>query len=206
MPMIHDSYQYGRLLNLLSSIFLCQPTPELLQGWRDLLVYSPIPQASELEEVLEGLDRTNPEACDRLLWDYTRLFVGPYHLPCPPYESVYTTPERLLLQDAVQEVQDLYLRAGVQVGTEQFMPDHVGVELGFLAALVEKAASHPDEALRYAGLAETFLETHLRAWLPRFASDLEAAAETPFYQSLARLLKQVIEQGWPVPTGGVAHG
>jgi TorA maturation chaperone TorD len=200
--MIDDSYQYGRLLNLLSSILLCQPTQELLKGWRDLLVYEPIPEASELAEVLEVIDLANPEVCDRLLWDYTRLFIGPYHLPCPPYESVYTTPEKLLLQDATQEVQSLYLRAGIEVTTEHFMPDHVGVELGFLAALVERAASNPDLAIRYAGLAETFLEAHVRAWVPRFASDLEAAAETPFYQALARLLKLVVEQGWPIPSGG----
>lgn len=205
IPMIQNPYQYGCLFSLLSSLFLCEPKPELIGVWRDTLVRASIPGTQELREVLEALDPSDRDASENLRWEFTRLFVGPYHLPCPPYESVYTSRERFLGQDATREVQELYRNAGFTVADGAPMADHVGVELGFLAALVERATAEPSQAQVCADMANAFLASHLRNWVPRFAADLEEAAEYPLYPALSRLTRRVIEQEWPLP-GPVPEG
>src|SRR6476661_2745176 len=42
--------------------------------------------------------------------EYTRLFLGPRHRPAPPYESVYRSPQKLMMQDVTMEVRSFYVK------------------------------------------------------------------------------------------------
>ena len=76
-------------------------------------------------------------------WEYTRLFIGPYKFSCPPWESVYTSSKMLLMQEACDGVKSSYSEIGLIVNNPDLMPDHIGIELNFLALLYGKMESNP---------------------------------------------------------------
>jgi TorA maturation chaperone TorD len=89
------------------------------------------------------------------------------------------------MQDAANEVLQLYREAGLAISTPDVMPDHIGAELNFLAVLLQKVDSEEEESDQYIGLVERFLTEHLLKWVPRFTTDMEKAAEAPLYKALA---------------------
>ena len=123
---------------------------------------------------------------EQLQGEHTRLFINAYpHVPCPPYESVYTNGE--LLGQAAEEMDVLCRRWGLAVDKEEV--DHAGVELEIAAFLLTIGSP---EAV---ATAERFLVEHLRSWLPRFAADVARESRLGFYQAMGRLLGAVLEHG-----------
>ncbi|HXZ37351.1 MAG TPA: molecular chaperone TorD family protein [Thermodesulfobacteriota bacterium] len=92
-----------------------------------------------------------------------RLFIGPYRLVCSPWESVYISPNRLLMQGAYGQVIEGYGQMGLAVNSPQIMADHTGPELNFAALMGEKIRLG-DENFREA--AWKFRRNHLERWIP----------------------------------------
>ncbi len=187
------SHTGAALFGLLGSMYLCKPTKEALAGWRTLLGHDPPLIVRELKEALERIDVASAPELEALLWEYTRLFVGPYRLPCPPWESVYTSPKKLLMQEAYDTVKAMYAQVGVEVGDPNTLADHIGAELNFMAILLEKAETESELGARYRQLAEEFWHEHLWNWIPEFTSDLEEAADTTLYKVLAQTTRRVVQ-------------
>jgi len=142
------------------------------------------PWAQQMIEALDG------EALEDLQTEHVRLFVNAYGgAPCLPYESVYA--EGQVLGAVSQDVAALYAQWGVEETGE--MPDHAAVELAFAAQLARlRQALAPGEDRDLAGQAlAAFERDHLRAWLPRLAADLQAAADLAFYRTLGDGLQAV---------------
>ena len=180
-------------LQLLSSMYLCKPSPEAVTGWTSLLGADTPGLLDDLKGALRGIDTTSDGTMEDLLWDYTRLFVGPYKLPCPPWESVYTSQKKLMMQDAADEVKKAYAEFGLILDDPAVMPDHVGAELNFLALVYERAdgeAERPSDGTR---IGEAFLNDHLMKWVPRFTEDMEMAAEAMLYKTLARTTRNALK-------------
>ena len=178
---------------LLGSMYLCKPDRETLDSWRALLSEAVPDILSDLKDALEKIDMASDSELEDLLWEYTRLFIGPYKLPCPPWESVYTSPKRLMMQEAYDEVRDYYNKAGLTVNNQGIMADHIGAELNFLAVVLQKAHSDPKKEQYYRDLIEGFLDEHVIKWIPQFARDMEDAADLLFYKTLARVTRSMID-------------
>lgn len=128
--------------------------------------------------------------------DFARCFLsngGKAFSSAYPYESVYTSERRLLMQDARMEVLALYRAAGFDK-TEDWHEgeDHIALELEFEKNLCERsieALRAGDERSAYANLTTqmNFLENHLLNWIPMLAEDVHALAQTDFYHGLAFL-------------------
>lgn len=185
--------EYARLLYLLSSMYLCKPTRESLVNWRQLLRDEPLDEGEELKCSLESINLDSEQELEDILWEYTRLFLGPYRLPCPPLESVYTSPKRLMRQDAFDAVGALYREAGLDLGESEVMYDHIGVELNFLAILRERMVASVEGASSAEELAGRFVAEHLKNWVPRFVNDLEGAAETRVFRALAQTTRRLVD-------------
>ena len=179
---------------LLSSMYLCKPSQEAIAGWASLLAYDTCGEFEELKDALEGIQTASSEAREDLLWDYTRLFVGPYRLPCPPWESVYTSSKKLMMQDAADSARRAYAEFGLTVNDPAVMPDHIGAELDFLAIVLERAGAENGTETDCAGTAGKFLNEHLLNWVPRFTQDLEMSAGTLLYKALARTTRNAIQR------------
>jgi len=192
MPALTPSAQFG----LLAAMYLCKPTAEALIRWQEWLAPGTPEILGDLHAALRRIDLSSGQQMEDLLWDYTRLFVGPYRLPCPPWESMYTSSKRLLLQEASDLVRAVYDRAGLALGDPNVFPDHIGAELNFMAILLEKIETGSGEQETCRKLANDFLDQHLGNWLPRFTLDMEQAANTPLYRSLARTTLHVVQAKW----------
>ena len=178
---------------LLGSMYLCKPDRETLDSWRALLSEAVPDILLDLKDALEKIDMASDSELEDLLWEYTRLFIGPYKLPCPPWESVYTSPKRLMMQEAYDEVRDYYNKAGLTVNNQGIMADHIGAELNFLAVVLQKAHSDTKKEQYYRDLTRGFLDEHVIKWIPQFARDMEDAADLSFYKTLASVTRSMID-------------
>lgn len=129
------------------------------------------------EGLAAGADNEN------LVWEYRRLFVGPGHLPAPPWGSVYTDRECVVFGEATLALRAWMRRVGVARTTDERTPeDHIGLMLVLLAYLAEERPELVDEYLR----------DHLLTWAPHYLEALEEAADHPFYRGLAALTRSTL--------------
>lgn len=128
--------------------------------------------------------------------DYVRAFIGGGnngYSAAYPFESVYTSPKRLLMQGARDEVLVIYRAAGIdKADSWTDGEDHVALELEFMQILGTRAAealAAGDEERCAALLLQqrNFMKEHLLAWYPMMAADMRRFAKTEFYQGLADL-------------------
>jgi TorA maturation chaperone TorD len=178
---------------LLSSMYLCKPSMEALENWKRAVADDTSIFLADLKKATIDIDLNSEEELEYLLSEYTRLFIGPYKLPCPPWESVYSSPKRLMMQDAAANAMKLYHEAGLTLGNAEVMPDHIGAELNFLALLLQRTHSESDSKDGCLGITEKLLNEHLLKWVPDFTKDMEEAAETSFYKELSRATRKVID-------------
>jgi len=149
------------------------------------------PAAAPLDGLAAWLRTANDEALEAGRRDFLQLFFAK-HLPAPPWESVYTSPERLVHQEAAREVLRAYADAALGFdGWKETPADHISLELAFAAALIAESPRKPEAAARLA----RFETEHLVAWAPRFCADLRAAAKSPLYQHLADALPGLLTAG-----------
>ncbi len=173
-------------LNLMSNMYLCKPSKEAVENWKRLLADDAAIFMHDLKKAVDEIDPASEQEMEDLLWEYTRLFIGPYKLPCPPWESVYTSPKGLMMQTAADEVLDLYRETGLTVNSADVMPDHIGAELNFLAILFQRISDETGNRDHYVKIADKFIREHLMEWLPNFARDMEDAAVLLLYRELSR--------------------
>jgi len=108
-----------------------------------------------------------------------------------PYESVYTSAEGIMMQEAFARTVKAYQEAHCAKNPEFPEPeDHVAVQLAFMACLCEKSAGYLreddlEQAERSLQEQIEFLETHLLNWIEPFLTDLKESVEEGFYWHLA---------------------
>jgi TorA maturation chaperone TorD len=182
----------GEAIGLLSSMYLCPPSREAVQNWKAALADDTPIFLADLKKATVDIDLNSEEELEYLLSEYTRLFIGPYKLPCPPWESVYTSSKKLMMQDAAANAVKLYHEAGLTLENTDVMPDHIGAELNFLALLLQRMNSTTDAKDDYPEITKKLLDDHLLKWTPEFTRDMEEAAETSFYKALAGATRDVL--------------
>ena len=149
------------------------------------------PSFRELLGVLESAAGADAGGLDAWKAEYTRLFVGPAALPAPPWESVYTSHGRLVMQPSTLEVRSAYHKCGFEPALCRRVPDdHVALELDFMAALAKEALEARQRAdakgARDALAASAqFLQEHLGVWVQEFADALRGKGRAPRYAPVA---------------------
>lgn len=149
-----------------------------------------LPELCELATTLG----TTEESWDAVGREFNELFLGPGPLPAPPWESVYLSPERLVMQAPARAVLRAYVDAGL--GYDSMIgcpPDHVAKELGFMAALIGGVTDAEAAPERRGDCEDAFLHEHLARWVPRFCDDLERAAAARWYRAVACLLRRFLD-------------
>ena len=99
------------------------------------------------------LSGADAHAITDLAVDYVRAFIGSGNdgfSAAYPYESVYTSPKRLMMQEARDEVLAVYRSEGLdKLPSWKESEDHIALELEFMAVLGDRivtAAEAADEA------------------------------------------------------------
>lgn len=128
---------------------------------------------------------------DIIRHEYQRLFIGPEHLPAPPWESVYLSEERIIMDEHTLAVREFYREWGVEVVNFNRDPDdHIGLELEFMALLTEKALEYSQSGNKRAlkqvlDGQRVFLHRHLFRWVDQFCSCLAQNTDEPLYRGMA---------------------
>ena len=158
-----------------------------------------------LATIRRYLGRAGLDPRTDLAVDYARVFLsaGVYDgVTAEPYESVFTSEDHLLMQDARDDAVRAYRRWGVDVDPALHMPeDHLGIELNFLAVMAartadalraaegadgEGEAAHLTEARAMVDAQRDFLERHVLNWLDDLIAKVDEFAQLPFYPALMR--------------------
>ncbi len=131
------------------------------------------------------------ESLDDLAVDYAKTFLGAGNAQgnaAFPYESVYTSPKRIMMQDAWNRVCEIYEAKGIERTDEagELLEDHIAMEMEFMAYLCDETSQYTETL---AGLEEQreFLNTHLLNWAPSFCLDIKEYADTEFYRMVGQL-------------------
>jgi len=128
-------------------------------------------------------DASDPaQVWNDLAAEYASIYLtGAYN--ASPYESVWTDDDRLICQDAMFELREIYARANLRVIDWRQRPDdHLATQLLYIAHAARRAATQED----WRGLA-TMLDEHLLRWLPNFAARVAERSSSDFYVGLAVL-------------------
>lgn len=160
----------------------------------------PGPETAELSELGRVLAQVADTAgITALAVEHTRLLGGVksgYGLP-PPYESVHRSAAPG--SDIGLAVMRHYASAGLNPVETGAPPDHLGVELRFLALLCysECAAwrnGQEEEALRTLAAERSFLDQQLLRWAPRYWEQARVESRNDFYRKLASFAQVVLNE------------
>ena len=132
--------------------------------------------------------------------EFTRLFIGPYSLPAPPYGSVYIEKERKVMGDSTMDVQKRYQKFGLDIYSNfKEVPDHIAVEFEFMFFLIYKEiesilSNVPEQAQEILLHQKLFLGDHLNNWIPDFTDCVIEHTSTEFYRSLTKATRIFIAE------------
>lgn len=171
----------------------------------DLLATRLVPTVATLElkeplgTVVEALASAVPTDVDAARQHHLALFPPTASQDAPGYETAYRG-EGIFQQTALMaDVAGFYRAHGLRAGgQERERPDHIVVELDFMAVLAKKEAL----ALR-AGAGEnasicresaaSFLQDHLGCWAPAFGRRAASVTGAPWLRGLGELLATWVE-------------
>lgn len=123
--------------------------------------------------------------------EYSRLFIGPYHLDAPPYGSIYMDKQALVMGEFTQQAIEFYVQAGLDPSDEnKEPPDHISTELEFMYFLLFQKVIKKNE--RFYNLGNSFLDQHLSLWVRPFTQRIEESTDNVFYLKLSKLLDDFI--------------
>jgi anaerobic sulfite reductase subunit A len=155
--------------------------PELAEGYRMLT---------------DCLCNPGSDPLTDLAVDFARIFLGAgvYEgVVASPYESVYTSKERLIMQEARDQALAAYHAKGLYPDSELEIPeDHIAIELEFLARLCRETLQAGGDRERVSTLLreqKEFIEQHPGKWVPAFCTDIEKCASTGFYRAVGKITR-----------------
>ncbi len=180
------------LYGFLAEVFRAEPSPDLLRkikdpGFAEVLAAAGVHLSEELAHQPEDV------LLEDLAVEYTRLFLGPgRHVR--PFAATYLDGAGASLCGLTTIwVRGFMASAGFALAPRhRNLPDHIFVELEFMARLTLREAEAVEAgdaaaAGRNRRIQREFLETHLDRWMPRFCGCAGEHAELNFYRELARL-------------------
>ncbi len=223
---------------VLGGAFLAPPTEQLLH-------------ALMAEEFLAGADGLfGARGCDALKQyqrsveqapdlprqthqEFMNLFKVPGEQYITPYESVFRDTREvagkqvrgLLMGQSAANVQKWYRLAAVEISDEyNDLPDHIGLEVNFLAHLCAKEQEFTDRddqarLTRVWEMERDFLAAHVVSWVEQLRDKLYDKSQHAFFRTLADLLVEFTKRdlaalervvgaskGQPLPDYGPIQG
>lgn len=142
------------------------------------------------------------DSVTELAVDYVRTFIGHGvngYSAAYPFESVYTSERRLLMQEARAEVLATLRENNLKAGRWNEGEDHIGLEMEFMQRLSIRAADalregDEDAAAEQLQRSRTFMQDHLLNWMPMLTADMKKFSRTDFYKGLATLSMAYVEE------------
>lgn len=129
----------------------------------------------------------------QLAVDWTLAFRGmsPDHGPRPPYAGAWLGNDGVGVQ-AMCSINGWYLEDGfAPVGGRSNRGDYLGVELDYVAAMLERYQENPTDE-RAARIVE-FLDRYVLSWLGDYRGQVEERCKTSFWKGYLELVHGVLD-------------
>lgn len=133
-----------------------------------------------------------PQLHNEIKAEYARLFIGPRPPLASPFESVYRSSRKILMNELTMEVRKKYKEMGMQVIEKDRLPDdHIGLELEFMYYLCHKTIEAINESKKIEYIIElvkkqqSFIEEHLIQWIPEFCNRIINNSNLVFFKEIA---------------------
>ena len=193
----------ANIYRLLAGVFLEEPTMDYLNAIRSTEV------TASLREMGVAFDKDLTDTPigqlhEDLAQEYAVLFVVTGG--CPAVESIRLTGR--FQQQPYFEVREIYRKAGVEAtgGRFEVFDDQLGVELTFVAEMLERAAAaliagNQAEYTRISKEIKRFWALHPGKWVRGYASLLARASTHSFYREMAKLLASFAD--WEIDLQGL---
>ena len=131
----------------------------------------------------ENHDKDIEETVAALTSDYNRLFLVPGPSYVHPWESPYTSSNRMLMQESTLDVRNTYHEAGFKLIAEKHFPDdHIATMMDFLSRTsLEAFEAYADnidcKAKHTINTQREFIENHIMTWMEDFAQKVVEKGE-----------------------------
>lgn len=196
--------EHSRVCWFLSNFYLCCPDQTFLTELQQQLAMQQQQITQQPDSTLAGLWQVlqpgiDDELTQQLAVEYTRLFAGLHRddaLP-PPFESLYRNDT--LMGEINLTVMDSYRQAGYGIIEADAGPqDHIAAELRFVAMLFYKKleALNQNDSEAVSAIQQHlhhFLKKHLLQWAPQYCQRVRKESTEKFYQCVAMLTKETLE-------------
>lgn len=188
--------------DLLAAIYFRPLTAEQIENIAnlDMSEYADMNElfADGVNDISRYLRRRHSGTRQELAVDFTSAFAGISSWKgryAVPYESVHTSEEGLMFQDAYHEVFQLYKANHVAKSEGYDFPhDHLSFMCEFLVVLSDRIAAALEagddaEALAQVNVSAAFLHDHILSWFDTFQELALLLLETRFYRGVLKISK-----------------
>ena len=201
----------------LSRLYILEADLELFQTLKEM-EFPADTGISELDEGYECMEQYRKEIeksadmaekLEELAVDYADVFLAAgvaQGLAAFPYESVYTSKKKLMMQEARNQVHAIYgeKQLVLDEGFTKVAEDHIAVEMEFMTHLCEDgvAALDAEDEKKLEDVLETqnqFFAEHIQGWIPTFCQDVEKYSKTLFYKGVSKITRGFIR--WEANNG-----
>ena len=153
--------------------------PKLQAGLDQLIACT-----SKLDEL------STDEAVEKVMVEYTELFLGPGVPKAPPIESFYRSGKKYYFGPETTAMKYNLNRHGLESKNKDKEPeDHLGLELLFVSMLTEKLLSLEEkEHMTIIREQIPFMGKHLIGWIPELCEDAKKYGSVGFYGGLIEVI------------------
>ena len=191
---------HNELLLALSQFFakggekLPQTLSPLVKSYSAISEHYKVDKLLLTNEVLDQCSKADDDEFLVMRFEFNRLFVGPSSPLAPPYESVYVSPDHLVMGEQTLAVRKIYKQENLQATGQGREPDDfISTELEFAAYLLSQimdaqATKNDVKVQLYKTLYHEFWKQHLGHWLGTFAHTVSQSAKHPVFSALSDVL------------------
>lgn len=170
-----------------------------LDGFEDLSET----MAEGAKNVKRAVRRVNSGTREDLAVDYAHTFLAAgttkgESRACP-YESVFTSRDGLIMQEARDDVYRYMLNEHLEPNTNLRIPDdHLAFVFEFMANLCVRFnealdAGDRTEARRVYEVQREFFTKHIDSWIERLCDAIEGCCRTSFYRGVSQMTRGFVE-------------
>lgn len=173
------------MYSLLSRIYRVEVDEKLLNNMKTMS-FPKVPEGclNECYKILEEyLRKSDLQTLDNLAVDFASLFLAAGSADgaaAVPYESVYTSQKKILMQESWEEVTELFNEKNICPSDDykDLMADHISLELEYMKYLIRENLIKEQEE---------FIAKHLLNWIPALVTDIEKYGKTDFYKAMGKI-------------------
>lgn len=186
MPESLSNEERIAVYNALATLFLIEPNKNLLEVLKEGAKHLPF-GLSKLGDCIDEYKDLD-EAKKEIGAEYIKAFYSMSANPISLYESVHTSDEGLVKQEAYDKMKEFIEEENLELtGLDSLMLDHVSVELMCMAKLLGDEIGSKEQQK-----SQDFFTSHINNWMPGLFDEILQKEFSGFYSAAALAAKEFL--------------